>query len=217
MSQRRKKRRLLQTCVTFFIEQYVTTRCQRTYTNRCPRRRSPGGSFLFSACSSVSDTAVAKALIWLRFPMYLSRQVPQQQISMYRSRSVRLRRCELSFLRAPLISPETKQYLRDQLVHLTEQFSSLTLASTGRIMRDIYAHSLETFIIEKRNLTSLVDEMADYTNRAIMKKLEAIRNLVSISEQSYRRFAETDQETRNATFKFMAVRTIMSFCDVLTV
>lgn len=76
-------------------------------------------------------------------------------------------------------------------------------------MRDIYTQSLETFIIEKRNLTSLVDEMADYTNRAIMKKLEAIRNLVSISEQSYRRFAETDQETRNATAKFMAVSALL--------
>lgn len=152
---------------------------------------------------------VAKALIWMRFPMYLSLQVPRRQISMWRSSSVLLRSQELSLTRAPLISPETKQYLREQLVHLTEQCSSLTLASTGRIMRDIYTQSLETFIIEKRNLTSLVDEMADYTNRAIMKKLEAIRNLVSISEQSYRRFAETDQETRNATAKFMAVSALL--------
>ncbi|CAF3112967.1 unnamed protein product [Rotaria sp. Silwood2] len=101
------------------------------------------------------------------------------------------------------LSIKTKQYLRDQLIHLTEQFSSLTLPSTDRIMREIYMQSLNTFIIEKRNLTELVLEMANYTNRAIMKKLEAIRNLVNISEQSYRRFAETDETIRNATAKFM--------------
>jgi hypothetical protein len=72
-------------------------------------------------------------------------------------------------------------------------------------MREIYTQSLTTFIIEQRNLTELVNEMANYTNRAIMKKLEAIRNLVNISEQSYRRFAETDQTTRNSTAKFMSV------------
>lgn len=103
------------------------------------------------------------------------------------------------------LSKKTKQYLRDQLVHLTEQFSSLTLPSTSRMMREIYMQSLNTFIIEKRNLTELVLEMANYTNRAIMKKLEAIRNLVNISEQSYRRFAETDEAIRNATAKFMTV------------
>jgi Tfp pilus assembly major pilin PilA len=65
--------------------------------------------------------------------------------------------------------------------------------------------SLNTFIIEKRNLTELVMEMANYTNRAIMKKLEAIRNLVTISEQSYRKFAETDEKTRNATAEYMQV------------
>ncbi|CAF1231815.1 unnamed protein product [Rotaria sp. Silwood1] len=102
------------------------------------------------------------------------------------------------------LSIKTKQYLHDQLIHLTEQFSSLTLPSTDRIMREIYMQSLNTFIIEKRNLTELVHEMANYTNRAIMKKLEAIRNLVNISEQSYRRFAETDETIRNATAKFMA-------------
>lgn len=95
--------------------------------------------------------------------------------------------------------------MREQLVRLTEQFSSLTLPSTTRIMREIYQQSLGTFVIEKRNLTELVLEMAYYTNGAIMKKLEAIRNLVTISEQSYRKFAETDETTRNATAKFMAV------------
>lgn len=72
-------------------------------------------------------------------------------------------------------------------------------------MKIIYTKSLGTFIIEKRNLTELVHEMANYTNGAIMKKLIAIRNLVNISEQSYRRFAETDEETRNATAEFMQV------------
>jgi hypothetical protein len=95
--------------------------------------------------------------------------------------------------------------LRDQLVRLTEQFSSLTLSSTDRIMREIYIQSLNTFVIEKRNLTELVLEMANYTNGAIMKKLEAIRNLVTISEQSFRKFAETDEDTRNANAKFMTV------------
>ena len=47
-------------------------------------------------------------------------------------------------------------------------------------MRQIYMQSLNTFIIEKRNLTQLVMEMANYTNRAIMKKIEAIRNLVAV-------------------------------------
>ena len=104
------------------------------------------------------------------------------------------------------LSIRTKEYLRDQLVRLTEQFSSLILPTTDQIMREIYLQSLNTFIIEKRNLTELVLEMANYTNRAIMKKLEAIRNLVNISEQSYRRFAQTDEAVRNATAKFMAVR-----------
>ena len=48
--------------------------------------------------------------------------------------------------------------------------------------------------------------MANYTNRAIMKKLEAIRNLVTISEQSYRNFEETDEATRNETLEYMLVR-----------
>lgn len=65
--------------------------------------------------------------------------------------------------------------------------------------------SLNTFIIEKRNLTELVTEMANYTNRAIMKKLEAIRNLVTISEQSYRKYAATDDKTHNATIEYMQV------------
>lgn len=73
-------------------------------------------------------------------------------------------------------------------------------------MREIYTQSLKTFIIERRNLTELVHEMANYTNGAIMKKLIAIRNLVNISEQSYRRFAKTDEITRNETIKFMEVR-----------
>ncbi|UJR10091.1 hypothetical protein I4U23_014313 [Adineta vaga] len=103
----------------------------------------------------------------------------------------------------PFLSSTTNQYLRDQLVFLTEQFSSLTLPSTERMMREVYTQSSDTFIIEKRNLSELVIEMANYTNLAIMKKLEAIRNLVSISEQSYRRFAETDETSRNATAKFM--------------
>ncbi len=103
------------------------------------------------------------------------------------------------------MSTKTNQYLRDQLSLLTEQFSSVTLSSTDRILREVYMQSLNTFIIEKRNLTELVIEMANYTNLAIMKKLEAIRNLVNISEQSYRRFAETDETTRNATAKFMEV------------
>lgn len=72
-------------------------------------------------------------------------------------------------------------------------------------MRTIYSQSLDTFVIEKRNLSELVNEMANYTNGAIMKKLEAIRNLVNISEHSYRRFAETDEATRNATVEFMSV------------
>jgi hypothetical protein len=103
------------------------------------------------------------------------------------------------------LSRKTNQYLQEQLVHLTEQSSSLKLSTTDRIMREIYSQSLKTFIIEKRNLTELVHEMANYTNGAIMKKLTAIRNLVNISEQSYRRFAKTDEETRNATIKFMEV------------
>jgi hypothetical protein len=70
--------------------------------------------------------------------------------------------------------------------------------------------SLNTYIIEKRNLTELVMEMANYTNRAIMKKLEAIRNLVSLSEQSYRRFDETDENIRNATAEYMLVSCISS-------
>ncbi|CAF1134734.1 unnamed protein product [Adineta steineri] len=101
------------------------------------------------------------------------------------------------------ISAKTNQYIRDQLVRLTEEFSSIKLRSTSRVMRHIYTQSLKTFVIEKRNLTELVTEMANYTNRAIMKKLEAIRNLVSISEQSYRKFAETDETIRNATFTYM--------------
>ncbi len=103
------------------------------------------------------------------------------------------------------MSSKTNQYLREQLIRLTEQSSLLKLSSTDRIMREIYTQSLKTFIIEKRNLTELVHEMANYTNGAIMKKLIAIRNLVNISEQSYRRFAKTDEETRNATIKFMEV------------
>jgi hypothetical protein len=103
------------------------------------------------------------------------------------------------------LSIKTSQYLREQLVHLNEQFSTLKLTSIDRIIREIYMKSLNTFVIEKRNLTELVHEMANYTNGAIMKKLIAIRNLVNISEQSYRRFAETDETTRNATAKFMEV------------
>jgi hypothetical protein len=110
----------------------------------------------------------------------------------------------ISFSALPL-SIKINQYLREQLVDLNEQFSSLKLLSTDRIMREIYTKSLNTFIIEKRNLTELVHEMANYTNGAIMKKLIAIRNLVNISEQSYRRFAETDETTRNATAQFMEV------------
>jgi hypothetical protein len=112
---------------------------------------------------------------------------------------------KISSFRVSLLPKETNEYLRDQLVQVTEQFSSITLRSTDRTMREIYTQSLNTFIIEKRNLTELVNEMANYTNLAIMKKLEAIRNLVNISEQSYRRFAETDETTRNATAKFMSV------------
>lgn len=107
--------------------------------------------------------------------------------------------------RSTTISAKTNQYLRDQLVRLTEQFSSITLRSTDRALRQIDTQSLNTFIIEKRNLTELVTEMANYTNRAIMKKLEAIRNLVSISEQSYRKFAETDTSIRNITAAYMLV------------
>jgi hypothetical protein len=65
--------------------------------------------------------------------------------------------------------------------------------------------SLNNYIIEKRNLTELVMEMANYTNRAIMKKLEAIRNLVTISEQSYRKFAESNNDTRDAIAQYMLV------------
>lgn len=108
--------------------------------------------------------------------------------------------------RAVPISAKTNQYLRDQLVRLTEQFATIQLRSTDRAMRQIYMQSLDTFIIEKRNLTELVTEMANYTNRAIMKKLEAIRNLVTISEHSYRRFAETDEKIRNETAEYMLVR-----------
>ena len=95
--------------------------------------------------------------------------------------------------------------MREQLLRLTEQTASLKLPSTDRIMREIYTQSLKTFLIEKRNLTELVHEMANYTNGAIMKKLIAIRNLVNISEQSYRRFAKTDEATRNETIEFMEV------------
>ncbi len=112
------------------------------------------------------------------------------------------------------LSIKTNQYLREQLVHLIEQTSSLKLSSTERVMREIYSQSLKTFIIEKRNLTELVHEMANYTNGAIMKKLIAIRNLVNISEQSYRRFEKTDQETRNATIKFMEV-SLLFFCLIV--
>jgi hypothetical protein len=112
--------------------------------------------------------------------------------------------------RALPISAKTNQYIRDQLVRLTEQFSSISLRSTDRAMRQIYLQSLNTFIIEKRNLTELVTEMANYTNRAIMKKLEAIRNLVNISEQSYRRFDETDEKSRNETAEYMKVSSSLS-------
>lgn len=115
-----------------------------------------------------------------------------------------------SFHRASAASAKANQYVRDQLVRLTEQFSEITLRSTDRVLRYIYMQSLNTYIIEKRNLTELVMEMADHTNRAIMKKLEAIRNLVTISEQSYRRFAESDNETRDATAKYMLVSSISS-------
>ena len=110
--------------------------------------------------------------------------------------------------RSASLSLKTTQYIRDQLVRLTEQFSSITLRSTDRVLRHIYMQSLNTFIIEKRNLTELVMEMANYTNRAIMKKLEAIRNLVTISEQSYRKFADSDNDTRDATAKYMLVSSI---------
>ena len=110
--------------------------------------------------------------------------------------------------RALPLSAKTNQYLREQLVRITEQFSSLSLHKTDRVMRQIYMQSLNTFIIEKRNLTDLVNEMANYTNRAIMKKLEAIRNLVNISEQSYRRFAETDEKTSNETAEYMLVSAV---------
>ena len=107
------------------------------------------------------------------------------------------------------LAKQTNQYLREQLLHLTEQTSSLKLSTTDRIMREIYTQSLKTFIIEKRNLTELVNEMANYTNGAIMKKLIAIRNLVNISEQSYRRFAKTDEATRNETIEFMEVSCLL--------
>ncbi|CAF0831187.1 unnamed protein product [Adineta ricciae] len=115
------------------------------------------------------------------------------------------------------ISAKTNQYLRDQLVRLTEQFSSITLRSTDHALRQIYTQSLNTFIIEKRNLTELVTEMANYTNRAIMKKLEAIRNLVSISEQSYRKFAETDTSIRNITAAYMLQHGYLNSKDVINV
>lgn len=108
------------------------------------------------------------------------------------------------FSASPL-SAKTIQYIRDQLVLLTDHFQSISLRSTDRVMRKIYMQSLNTFVIEKRNLSELVVEMANYTNRAIMKKLEAIRTLVTITEQSYRRFAETDEKTRNATAQYMLV------------
>lgn len=111
----------------------------------------------------------------------------------------------LSHIRVLPLAKQTNQYLREQLIHLTEQTASLKLPSTDSIMREIYTQSLKTFIIEKRNLTELVHEMANYTNGAIMKKLIAIRNLVNISEQSYRRFAKTDEATRNETIEFMEV------------
>lgn len=89
------------------------------------------------------------------------------------------------------------------------------MRSTDQAMRQIYLQSLNAFIIEKRNLTELVTEMANYTNQAIMKKLEAIRNLVNISEQSYRRFDETDEKTRNETAEYMKVSPSPSFEPVL--
>ncbi|CAF2650391.1 unnamed protein product [Rotaria sp. Silwood2] len=121
------------------------------------------------------------------------------------------------FPTASALSAKTNQYIRDQLVLLTERFSSISLHSTDRVMRQIYMQSLNTFIIEKRNLTELVMEMANYTNRAIMKKLEAIRTLVNITEQSYRRFAETDEKTRNATAQYMLQHGYLSSKDVINV
>ncbi|CAF4127339.1 unnamed protein product, partial [Rotaria magnacalcarata] len=121
---------------------------------------------------------------------------------------------------SPTASPlttKTTQYIRDQLVLLTEHFQSISLRSTDRVMRKIYMQSLDTFLIDKRNLTQLVREMANYTNRAIMKKLEAIRTLVTITEQSYRRFAETDEKTRNATAQYMLHYGYLSSKDVLNV
>lgn len=103
------------------------------------------------------------------------------------------------------IPQKTAQYIRDELVRLTDKFSSITLKSTDRAMRQIYMQSLSSFIIEKRNLTELVIEMANYTNQAIMKKLEAIRKLVHLSEHSYKRFAATDEATRNETITYMRV------------
>ncbi|CAF3365398.1 unnamed protein product [Rotaria socialis] len=112
------------------------------------------------------------------------------------------------------LTAKTTQYIRDQLVLLTEHFQSISLRSTDRVMRKIYMQSLDTFLIDKRNLTQLVREMANYTNRAIMKKLEAIRTLVTITEQSYRRFAETDEKTRNATAQYMLQHGYLSSKDV---
>lgn len=132
-------------------------------------------------------------------PIHLTAQQGKQNLS-----CINIRKMDF-FDRSTSISLKTTQYIRDQLVRLTEQFSSITLRSTDRILRHIYMQSLNTFIIEKRNLTELVMEMANYTNRAIMKKLEAIRNLVTISEQSYRKFAESDNDTRDATAKYMLV------------
>ncbi|CAF1308139.1 unnamed protein product, partial [Didymodactylos carnosus] len=101
------------------------------------------------------------------------------------------------------LSPKTNQYLRDQLKKVTQTLQSLTLNSTSKIMRQIYLQSLNTFVIEKRNLTQLVAEMANYTNLAIMKKLEAIRNLVNISEYTYKQHSETPVQEREETYNYM--------------
>ncbi|CAF1481621.1 unnamed protein product, partial [Didymodactylos carnosus] len=101
------------------------------------------------------------------------------------------------------LSSKTHQYLHDQLKKVTHTLQSLTLNSTSKVIRHIYSQSLNTFLIEKRNLTQLVTEMANYTNLAIMKKLTAIRNLVNVSEQTYRQFAKTTDEEKEEIYKYM--------------
>ncbi|KAI0984621.1 hypothetical protein GJ496_002711 [Pomphorhynchus laevis] len=53
--------------------------------------------------------------------------------------------------------------------------------------------------VRKRNLTEMTILMAYAMNRAIMKKLKAVENLVKVAEESFKNYT-SNQDTRNSTF-----------------